>query len=84
MAARLEGLARPNGVTISFNALPLNKKNEIEARVAEKDFKEVTSEIRGIGKTRLFQWIFNPKVAAGVTPEAHPVTASVDVAAVKS
>jgi len=60
MAARLEGLARPNGVTISFNALPLNKKNEIGTRVAEKDFKEVTHEIRGIGKTRLFQWIFNP------------------------
>src|SRR5215472_12825219 len=26
LAARLEGLSRPNGVTVCFNALPLNKK----------------------------------------------------------
>jgi class 3 adenylate cyclase len=74
MAARLEGLARPNGVTISFNALPLNKKNEIETRVAEKDFKEVTHEIRGIGKTRLFQWIFSPDGAS--SQAAQPIAPS--------
>ena len=59
MAARLESLSRPNGVTISFNALPLNKKKDIEACIAAQDFKEVTHEIRGIGKTQLFQWKFN-------------------------
>lgn len=59
MAARLESLSRPNGVTISFNALPLNKKNDIKAGLTAKDFNEVTQEVRGIGKTRLFQWIYN-------------------------
>ena len=59
MAARLESISRPNGLTISFNALPLNKKNEIEARLKEQEFEEVVHDIRGIGKTRLFQWKFN-------------------------
>ena len=30
IASRLESLSRPNGVTISFDALPLNKKNEMQ------------------------------------------------------
>ncbi len=59
MAARLESLSRPAGVTISFNALPLNKKNDIKGCLSEQGFNEVTHEIRGIGKTRLFQWIYN-------------------------
>lgn len=59
MAARLESLSRPNGVTVSFNALPLNKKKDIEACITAQDFKEVTHEIRGIGKTQLFQWKLN-------------------------
>lgn len=59
MAARLESLSRPNGVSIAFHALPLNKKNEIRTRLASQDFKEVTHDIRGIGKARLFQWIYN-------------------------
>ncbi|HEY5913258.1 MAG TPA: adenylate/guanylate cyclase domain-containing protein [Verrucomicrobiae bacterium] len=59
IASRLESLSRPNGVTISFDALPLNKKNEIKSRLSTQDFKEVTHEIRGIGKARLLQWIFD-------------------------
>src|SRR5215467_9526544 len=59
MAARLESLSKPNGVAISFNALPLNKKNDIKACLTAQDFKEVTHEIRGIGKTRLLQWIYD-------------------------
>src|SRR5215469_8335037 len=56
LAARLEGLSRPNGVTVCFNALPLNKKKEIIASITAQDFKEATHDIRGIGKTQLFQW----------------------------
>lgn len=56
LAARLEGLSRPNGVTLCFNALPLNKKKELISCISAKDFKEATHEIRGIGKTSLFQW----------------------------
>lgn len=59
MAARLESLSRPNGVTLSFNALPLNKKNAIKADLSAQDFAEATHEVRGIGKTRLLQWIYN-------------------------
>ena len=59
IAARLESLSKPNGVTISFNALPLNKKKEIIACITAQDFKEVTHDIRGIGKTDLFQWKFD-------------------------
>jgi class 3 adenylate cyclase len=59
MAARLQGLSKPNGVTIWFNALPLNKKKEIIACIAAQDFKEATHEIRGIGKTQLYQWKLN-------------------------
>jgi len=68
MAARLESLSKPNGVTISFNALPLNKKNDIEACIGAKDFKEVTHDIRGIGKTRLFQWIFSDSTQSDSAP----------------
>ncbi len=59
MAARLESLSRPNGVSLYFSALPLNKKNDIKARLTSQEFKEVTQEVRGIGKTRLFQWIYD-------------------------
>lgn len=58
MAARLEGLSKPNGVTISFNALPLNKKNEVQTNLKAQGFNEVTHEVRGIGKTRVLQWKF--------------------------
>src|SRR5215469_11301431 len=63
MAARLEGLSRPNGVTLYFNALPLNKKNDIKSALTAHDFKEATQEVRGIGKTRLFQWIYDVESA---------------------
>jgi len=66
MAARLESLSRPNGVSVSFNALPLNKKSEIEACLKAQDFQEVTHEIRGIGKTRLLQWKFSDGVKSNV------------------
>ncbi len=56
LAARLEGLSRPNGVAVCFNALPLNKKKEIIACIAAQDFKESTHDIRGIGKTQVYQW----------------------------
>src|SRR5436190_1244939 len=56
LAARLEGLSRPNGVTLCFSALPLNKKKEIIGCIAPQNFKEATFDIRGIGKTPLFQW----------------------------
>ncbi len=59
LAARLEGLSRPNGVTVCFNSLPLNKKKEIIASLSPQDFKEATHDIRGIGKTSLFQWKLN-------------------------
>jgi class 3 adenylate cyclase len=59
LAARLEGLSRPNGVTLCFNALPLNKKKEIIASITAQGFKEATPEIRGIGKMPLFQWKLN-------------------------
>src|SRR5215475_6239012 len=52
MAARVESLSRPNGVSVYFHALPLNKKKEIEARITAQGFKEATHEIRGIGKTQ--------------------------------
>ena len=56
LAARLEGLSRPNGVTVCFSSLPLNKKKEIISCITAQDFKEATHDIRGIGKTQLFQW----------------------------
>src|SRR5579864_3043519 len=59
LAARLEGLSRPNGVTLCFSALPLNKKKEITAAIFAQDFKEATHEIRGIGKTKVLQWKLN-------------------------
>lgn len=59
LAARLESLSRPNGVTLCFNALPLNKKKEIISCIAAQDFKEATHDIRGLGKTRVHQWKIN-------------------------
>ena len=56
LAARLEGLSRPNGVTLCFSALPLNKKKEIIASISKQNFKEATHDIRGLGKTQVFQW----------------------------
>lgn len=58
MAARLESLSRPNGVTISFSALPLNKKKEIIGSITAQGFMEATQEVRGIGRTELFHWKF--------------------------
>ena len=59
LAARLEGLSRPNGVTLCFSALPLNKKKEIIAAISTQDFKEAMHDIRGLGKTRVYQWKLN-------------------------
>ena len=59
LAARLEGLSRPNGVTLCFGALPLNKKKEIISCISAQDFKESTHDIRGLGKTKVFQWKLN-------------------------
>jgi class 3 adenylate cyclase len=72
MAARLESLSKPNGVTICFNALPLNKKREIIACLAAQDFKEATHDIRGIGKTQLFQWKLNVESPGGSDPMLPP------------
>jgi class 3 adenylate cyclase len=71
LAARLEGLSRPNGVTVCFSALPLNKKKEIIGCISAKGFKEATHDIRGIGKTQVFQWKLNldePSVSEDKTP----------------
>ena len=71
LAARLEGLSRPNGVTVCFSALPLNKKKEIIACLSPKGFKEATHDIRGIGKTQVFQWKLNleePSVNEATSP----------------
>jgi class 3 adenylate cyclase len=65
MAARLESLSKPNGVAISFNALPLNKKKEITTSLSKQNFKEATHDIRGIGKTQLYQWKFDVDGPAG-------------------
>jgi class 3 adenylate cyclase len=59
LAARLEGLSRPNGATVCFSALPLNKKKEIIACITAKGFKEAMHDIRGLGKTQVFQWKLN-------------------------
>lgn len=71
LAARLEGQSRPNGVTICFNALPLNKKKEIIACISEKGFREATADVRGIGKTKVFQWKLG--VAESVATETNGV-----------
>lgn len=65
LAARLEGLSRPNGVTVCFSALPLNKKKEIIGCIAPKGFKEATHDIRGLGKTQVFQWKLSPEETNG-------------------
>jgi class 3 adenylate cyclase len=72
LAARLEGLSRPNGVTICFSSLPLNKKKEIISCIAAQDFKEATHDIRGIGKTGVFQWKLNADEPAGARAELQP------------
>ena len=75
MAARLESLSKPNGVAISFNALPLNKKKEITAGITAQNFKEVTQDIRGIGKTQLFQWKYD---VDGAGANSHATTPKAD------
>lgn len=75
LAARLESLSRPNGVTLCFNALPLNKKKEIIANISSQEFKEATHDIRGIGKTQLYQWKFNESPAAPAPEPAKPAVA---------
>jgi class 3 adenylate cyclase len=72
LAARLESLSRPNGVTICFNALPLNKKKEIIAGIAAQDFKEATHDIRGIGKTQLYQWKYMEAQAPAPSDSVPP------------
>lgn len=72
MAARLESLSRPNGVTVSFNALPLNKKTEVESTLKSQGFEDVVHEVRGIGRTRLFQWKFTDGIKSG-NAKADPV-----------
>jgi class 3 adenylate cyclase len=78
MAARLESLSKPNGVAIWFNALPLNKKKEIIACITAQDFKEATHDIRGIGKTQLFQWKFNVDSAGATESTPSPPPKSLD------
>lgn len=78
LAARLEGLSRPNGVTLCFNSLPLNKKKEIISCISAQDFKEGTHEIRGLGKTQLYQWKLNvEEAAAGATNGTHGANGAV-------
>jgi len=74
LAARLESLSRPNGVTVCFNALPLNKKKEIIAAITAQDFKEATHDIRGIGKTQLYQWKFSLDNPSANEPALLPKT----------
>jgi class 3 adenylate cyclase len=84
LAARLEGLSRPNGVTLCIGALPLNKKKEIIACISAQDFKEATHDIRGLGKTRVYQWKLNldePALnGANVTPLPAPASPPAEVA----
>jgi len=72
LAARLETLSRPNGVTVCFNALPLNKKNDIKGCLTKQDFKELSHDVRGIGPTRLFQWIYQVENAEAERKEQAP------------
>jgi len=72
LAARLEGLSRPNGVTLCFSSLPLNKKREIIDCISAQDFKEVIHDIRGIGKTRLHQWKLSVEEPAAIEATAAP------------
>jgi class 3 adenylate cyclase len=74
LAARLEGLSRPNGVTVSFNALPFNKKKEIITCIAAQEFKEATHDIRGIGKTQVFQWKLKSDEPNGSEPASTAKT----------
>src|SRR5262249_8039168 len=55
-APRFESPLRPTGVTGCFSALPLNKKKELISCITAKGFKEATHDIRGLGKTQVFQW----------------------------
>jgi class 3 adenylate cyclase len=76
MAARMEGMSRPNGVSICVNSLPLNKKNDIKSSLAGKDFKETTQEIKGMGKTGFYQWIYTPQNRNGNVAELTPTAAA--------
>ena len=78
MAARLESLSKPNGVTISFNALPLNKKKEIIAAISAQDFKEVVQDIRGIGRTQVYQWKFSVESPSAGEPSSTSKPATGD------
>jgi class 3 adenylate cyclase len=79
LAARLEGLSRPNGVTLCFSALPLNKKKEIIACISAQDFKEATHDIRGLGKTRVFQWKLNLDEPGSIRSDAIPAPATTPI-----
>lgn len=87
LAARLEGLSRPNGVTLCFGALPLNKKKEIIACISSQDFNEAIHDIRGLGKTRVYQWKLNLDeagvngAAATAVPAPAPAPAPAEPAA---
>lgn len=76
LAARLEGLSRPNGVTLCFGSLPLNKKKEIIASISGQDFKEAIHDIRGLGKTRVFQWKLSVEEPAVLEASLPPNGAS--------
>lgn len=71
VAARLESLSRPNGVTIWYNALPLNKKNEIRTCLTGQDFKEIVGELRGIGKAKVLQWMYSVESENSVPSEGN-------------
>lgn len=75
LAARLEGLSKPNGVTLCFSALPLNKKKEIIANLSKQNFKEAVHDIRGLGKTQVFQWKLALEEPVATPPAAAPAEA---------
>jgi hypothetical protein len=55
-------------VTLCFNSLPLNKKKEIISSISSQEFKEATHDIRGLGKTKVFQWRISHDEPAAVEP----------------
>lgn len=84
MAARVESLSRPNGVSVFFHALPLNKKKAIEDCIAAQGFKETTEEIRGIGPTQLFQWKFSADELSANNLAQAPKANSRNVSAIEN
>jgi hypothetical protein len=48
--------------------LPLNKKKEIISSISSQEFKEATHDIRGLGKTKVFQWRISHDEPAAVEP----------------